>query len=384
MPAQEIVQWDPKDPEALANQIAAYDRLRLQCPVAHSDFLGYSILRHEDVLTLLGDHESFSDAVSARLTVPNGMDPPHHTISRQVNDRYFTPGVMERFEPVCRSIAAELIDALPRAQKLNFSEIFAEIYALRGQSPFLGWPADVEEPLRRWTIRNLVATGEQNHTAMKQIAMEFDGYIRQLLSDRRRAGENAPRHLTTSLMNERVHDRKMTDEELVSLLRNWTVGELSTISASVGILANLLSQARELWPRLRSNPRLVDASTDEVLRSHAPLVSNRRVTTKDVEISGVRIPAGKRVSIMWASANRDESVFGDPDDILLDRDPSLNLLYGAGIHNCPGAPLARLELRVLIEELILRVDRLVPIENDPPVRAHYPGSGFSKLPLIIW
>lgn len=384
MPAQEIVQWDPKDPEALANQIAAYDRLRLQCPVAHSDFLGYSILRHEDVLTLLGDHESFSDAVSARLTVPNGMNPPHHTISRQVNDRYFTPGVMERFEPVCRSIAAELIDALPRAQKLNFSEIFAEIYALRGQSPFLGWPADLEEPLRRWTIRNLVATGEQNHTAMKQIAMEFDGYIRQLLSDRRRAGENAPRDLTTSLMNERVHDRKMTDEELVSLLRNWTVGELSTISASVGILANLLSQAREPWPRLRSNPRLVDAFTDEVLRSHAPLVSNRRVTTKDVEISGVRIPAGKRVSIMWASANRDESVFGDPDDILLDRDPSLNLLYGAGIHNCPGAPLARLELRVLIEELILRVDRLVPIENDPPVRAHFPGSGFSKLPLIIW
>ncbi|MGX1749878.1 hypothetical protein [Glutamicibacter protophormiae] len=136
MPAQEIVQWDPKDPEALANQIAAYDRLRLQCPVAHSDFLGYSILRHEDVLTLLGDHESFSDAVSARLTVPNGMNPPHHTISRQVNDRYFTPGVMERFEPVCRSIAAELIDALPRAQKLNFSEIFAEIYALRGAKSF--------------------------------------------------------------------------------------------------------------------------------------------------------------------------------------------------------------------------------------------------------
>ncbi len=384
MPAQEIVQWDPKDPEVLANQIAAYDRLRLQCPVAHSDFLGYSILRHEDVLTVLGDHESFSNAVSARLTVPNGMDPPHHTIFRQVNDRYFTPGVMERFEPVCRSIAAELIDALPRGQKLNFSEIFAEIYPLRVQSSFLGWPADLEEPLRRWTIRNLVATGEQNHTAMKQIAMEFDGYIRQLLSDRRRAGENAPRDLTTSLMNKRVHDRKMTGEELVSLLRNWTVGELSTISASVGILANLLSQARELWPRLRSNPRLVDAFTDEVLRSHAPLVSNRRVTTKDVEISGVRIPAGKRVSIMWASANRDESVFGDPDDILLDRDSSLNLLYGAGIHICPGAPLARLELRVLIEELILRVDRLVPIENDPPVRAHFPGSGFSKLPLIIW
>ena len=384
MSAQEIVQWDPKDPKVLANQIAAYDRLRLQCPVAHSDFLGYSILRHEDVLTVLGDHESFSNAVSARLTVPNGMDPPDHTVFRQVNDRHFTPAVMERFEPVCRSIAAELIDALPRGQKLNFSEVFAEIYALRVQSAFLGWPAALEEPLRRWTIKNRVATGEQNRTAMKQIAIEFDGYIRQLLSARRRAGENAPKDLTTSLMNEQVYDRKMTDEELVSLLRNWTVGELSMISASVGILANLLSQASDRWPRLRNNPRLVDAFTDEVLHSHAPLVSSRRVTTKDVEISGVRIPAGERVSIMWASANRDERVFGDPDDILLDRDPSLNLLYGAGIHNCPGAPLARLELRVLIEELILRVDRLVPLDKEPPVRAHFPGSGFSKLPLIIW
>ncbi|MFR0637587.1 cytochrome P450 [Arthrobacter sp. LS16] len=121
-----------------------------------------------------------------------------------------------------------------------------------------------------------------------------------------------------------------------------------------------------------------------ILCSPAPLVSDRLVAIKDVEISRVRIPAGKRVSTMGASANRDESAFGDPDDILLDRHPSLNSLYGAGIHNCPGAPLARLELRVLIEELILRVHRLVSIENDPPVRAHFPGSGFSKLPLIIW
>lgn len=326
MSAQEIIEWDPRDPEVLNDQIAAYDKLRAQCPVAHSDFLGYSILCHHDVMTVLEDYETFSNNVSARLTVPNGMDPPEHTPYREINDRYFTPAVMARFEPVCRQIASELIDTLPRGQKLNFSEAFAEIYALQGQSAFLGWPKSLEEPLRRWTIKNRAATLEQNRTTMQQIAIEFDGYIRQLLSDRRRAGADALKDLTTSLMNERVFNRTMTDEELVSLLRNWTVGEWSTISAGVGIMAKLLSEAPELWRRLRDNPQLVDAFTDEVLRSHAPLISNRRVTTRDVEIAGVRIPEGERVTVMWATANRDESVFGDPDDIRLDRDPRLKLV----------------------------------------------------------
>lgn len=384
MATQRIVEFDPRDPEVLLDQIAAYDRLRAQCPVAHSDFLGYSILRHADALSVLEDHESFSNAVSHRLTVPNGMDPPEHTAYRAINDRYFTPEVMQRFEPVCREVAGALIDSIPRGVRLDFSETVAEIYALRVQSAFLGWPSELEEPLRRWTAKNRAATLAQDRTAMKQIAIEFDGYIRQLLSQRRRAGADAPQDLTTSLIKEEVHGRLLNDEELVSLLRNWTVGELGTIAASVGILADLLSRAPDLWRRLRDNPELVDAFTDEVLRSHAPLIANRRVTTREVEVSGALIPAGERVTVVWASANRDESVFGDPDEIRLDRDPKLNLLYGAGIHNCPGAPLARLELRVLIEEFLSRVDRFVPLEGQPPVRAHFPGSGFSQLPLIIW
>jgi cytochrome P450 len=86
---------------------------------------------------------------------------------------------------------------------------------------------------------------------------------------------------------------------------------------------------------------------------------------------------------MWASANRDEAVFGDPDEFRLDRDPALNLLYGAGIHVCPGAPLARLELRVFMEELLRRVPRLALCPDKQPVRAVYPASGFSFLPIMI-
>ena len=115
---------------------------------------------------------------------------------------------------------------------------------------------------------------------------------------------------------------------------------------------------------------------------HAPLIANRRVTTELVEVGGQLIGAGELVTVLWASANRDESVFGDPDEFRLDRDPADNLLYGRGIHVGPGAPLARLELRVLVEEMLARTTKLTPADA-APARAQYPGSGFATLPLVL-
>ena len=93
--------------------------------------------------------------------------------------------------------------------------------------------------------------------------------------------------------------------------------------------------------------------------------------------------AGERISLIWASANRDEAVFGDPDEFRLDREPSDNLLYGAGIHDCPGAPLARLELLAVMEELLKCTDHIELVPGKDPVMAAYPASGFSTLPLRI-
>lgn len=374
--------WDPRAREVLEDQIAAYDELRGRCPVAHSDFLGWSVLRHDDVVRVLDDPQTFSNAVPHRLTVPNGMDPPEHTEFRRVNDRYFTPDLMDALEPSCRRIAANLVDDLTRGVPTDLMPALAEMYALRVQNAFLGWPAELEEPLRRWTAKNREATLAQDRPAMAAIAVEFDGFIRTLLAARRDAGDAAPEDLTTHLLGERVWDRPMTDEELVSLLRNWTVGELSTISASVGILAHHLATHPSTQQLLRDDPSLIGAATDEILRMHAPLIANRRVTTAPVEVGGQFIGAGELVTVLWASANRDEAVFGDPDEFRLDRDPADNLLYGRGIHVCPGAPLARLELRVLVEELLARTTELA-LADVAPTRAYYPGSGFDTLPLVL-
>lgn len=218
---------------------------------------------------------------------------------------------------------------------------------------------------------------------MAAVALEFDGHVKALLKARRLEGGEAQDDITGGLMRERIGDRPLNEEEIVSILRNWTVGELGTIATCIGILAHYLAEHPVLQRQLREQPALLPAAIDEILRIYAPLIANRRITTRAIELDGRWIEAGERISLIWASANRDEAVFGNPDEFRLDRDPALNLLYGAGIHVCPGAPLARLELRILVEELLAGTREITPVPDKTPLKAVYPASGFTTLPLRI-
>lgn len=375
--------WDPKSPRVLDNQIAAYDAMRRRCPVAHSDYLNWSLFGHGDVNRVLDDADTFSNAVSAHLSIPNGMDTPEHTAYRKIVDRYFTAARMATFEPSCRRIAVDLVGQLPCGDDIELMASFARLFSLRMQSAFLGWPEDLHEPLLRWIDKNHRATLARDGAAMAAVALEFDHYILELLEVRRKAGASAPDDITTSLLREQVAGRGLRDEEIVSILRNWTVGELSTIAASVGILAHYLAAHPDIQRQLREQPASLPAAIDEILRMHGPLISSRRIITKEVAFGDRRLSPGDRLSLIWASANRDEAVFGDPDEFRLDREPSDNLIYGAGIHDCPGAPLARLELRVLMEELLEHTDHIELVAGTEPVMAAYPASGFATLPLRI-
>jgi len=375
--------WDPKSPEVLRDQRAAYDDMRRRCPVVHSGFLGWSLFRHGDVTRALHDHETFSNAVSQHLSVPNGMDPPEHTAYRRIIDLCFLPEQMTAFEPVCRDIAVKLTQGLVARREVEFMADVALPFAGQAQCAFLGWPSALHERLAKWTHKNHAATLAEDRTAMSEIALEFEELVDDLLEARLRAGTDPKTDLTASLMDEKVWGRQLSNEEVASILRNWTVGEIGTISAAVGIVAQYLAGHSELQGQLRSQPDLLPPAIEEILRIHGPLVLNRRVTTRPVEIDGRRIGAGERISLNWISANRDESVFDDPDSFRLDRDPAKNLLYGAGIHACPGAPLARLELRVFLEELLARTRDIFPQTENPAALAVYPASGFASLPLCF-
>ncbi|HMN22620.1 MAG TPA: cytochrome P450 [Ottowia sp.] len=375
--------WDPRSPAVLDDQIAAYDAMRQRCPVAWSEYLWWSLFRHADVMRVLHDPATFSNAASNHLSIPNAMDPPEHTPYRRLINRYFTPERMAEFEPVCQRVATSLVRTLPRATPFELMEALAHPFAVRGQCAFMGWPDRLHAPLREWIGRNHAATHAGDRAAMARIALDFDGYITEQLVLRRDAGADAPQDVTTRLLGERVHDRAITDEEIVSIVRNWTVGELGTMAASVGILVHYLAEHPTLAARLRSHPAELSDAINEILRIHAPLIANRRITTCPVHVGERQIDAGERLTILWAAANRDEAVFRDPDRFDPERNREHNLLYGAGLHVCPGAPLARLELCVLTRALLDATQVIELVPGQRPERAHFPASGFERLVVRI-
>lgn len=375
--------WDPRSEEFLRDQRMIYDRMRECCPVAYSELMGWSLFRHEDVTRVLQDHEAFSNSVSKHRSVPNGMDPPEHTAYRRIIEPYFAPERMNAFEPVCREIVSTLVRNTLERDEIELIADFAQPFAVRVQCAFLGWPEALHEPLILWTIKNHEATLAQDRQSMSELAREFEGFIDGMLETRRRSGAKPEDDVTTALMHERVDGRPFNREEIASILRNWNAGEIGTISAAVGILAHYLAVQAGLQMQLRDEPSLLPAAIDEILRIHGPLVANRRMTTRQVEIGGRAFDTGERISLNWISANRDGRAFETPDAFRLDRDPSKNLLYGLGIHVCPGAPLARLELRVVMEELLRQTTAIELAANKTPTNATYPASGFSTLPLRI-
>ena len=374
--------WDPRSAAVLAGQVRAYDAMRRRCPVAHSDYLQSSLFRHADVVRVLNDSSAFSSAVSTHLNVPNGMDPPQHTAYRRLIEPYFAAPVLTAFEPECRRIARNMVDRLPPSAEVEWMDAFARDCTMQLLCAYMGWPAALHAPLRDWIRKNHAATLAQDRAALADIAFEFDGHIRAQLALRRAAGLTGA-DVTTRLMQERIGGRPLPEAEIVSIVRNWTVGELSTMAACVGIVAYYLASHPALQASLRSDPSGLPAAIDEILRIDPPLIANRRVVRQPVEIGGTRFAPGSRLSLMWASANRDEAVFGDPDEFRPERDPASNLLYGAGIHICPGAPLARMQLRIVAETLLEQVRVIECVPGKPAVSALYPTGGYSSLPLRV-
>jgi cytochrome P450 len=381
MPTSPIPDWNPRSERALRDQRAACDAMRESMPVAYSELLQWSVFRHQDVVDVLLDHQTYSNATSRYLSIPHGMDPPEHTSFRAVVEQFFAPHRMAAFEPRCRSLAAGLVDEMLRASEAEVMSSLALPYAAEAQCRFLGWPTTLAEPLISWTHRNGSATLQQDRSALAQLASEFGVLVGEQLDARQTTGDDLD--VTTELMRQSVAGRLLSREEISSILRNWTAGEIGSLSAAVGILIQYLAEHKLFQDQLRAEPLLLPEAIDEILRLNAPLIANRRLVAKETVIQGRTIPAGSHVSLMWISANRDGRVFDAPDEFRFGRDPGKNLLYGAGIHVCPGAPLARLELRLIVEELLARTEEIRPLAGRLPTNAAYPNSGYAKA-FVDW
>jgi hypothetical protein len=274
-----------------------------------------------------------------------------------------------------------LLEPLVKGTTFDCMEVFATPFALHCQCAFLGWPDALAEPIRCWTRKNQEATRAGHREKLVEVAEEFESYVKELLASIRATGVEGRQDVTGSLMRARVNGAPLTDAELISIFRNWTVGEVGSLAASVGIVAHYLAVNLKLQQRVRVELWQLPALIEEVLRCHGPLVLNRRVAKRDAEVAGQRIRKGERLSLMWIAANRDERAFEASTEVQIDRNQQHNLLYGAGIHVCPGAPLARLELRVALEALLHHSEWLGIDAHAAPERAVYPASGWVSLPM---
>ncbi len=362
------------------------DQLRPHHPVVVNDRGEYVLLRHADVRAAALDDETFSSAVSAFLQIPNGLDGDEHTRYRTALDEFLSAEAIEPFEEDFVRIGRELASSLPLGTPVDAVSQVGAVFAVRAQSAWLGWSKRLEQPLVQWVSDSREAARAGDRVRLARVAEDFDAIIRSVLEPRRGpSGEVVGDDVTAQVMRTTVEGNPLTDEEIVSVLRNWTGGDLSSIALCIGVIMHYLATQPALQARLRSGVSDIemDAIIDEILRIDDPFLSNRRITTCPVEVAGVQIPENARVKLHWTSANRDEEVFGDPDAFDPVGNAEHNLVYGIGRHVCPGRLLSTVELRIATRELLAATDNIALASDEALSREVHPVGGWADVPVVL-
>ena len=326
--------------------------------------------------TILNDPVTYSNQVSRHISVPNGMDPPEHTIYRDLINPYFSEQAVQAFAPTCQHIASRYACLISDRKDVDFMADFAWPAAVAMQCAFLGWSENHIPALTAWVKRNQQATLVRDRAELADCAAEFEVIVSGVI-DRHQNTDD----VTAKLLQERIKGEGLTRSQLISILRNWAVGEIGTMAAAMGILVQFLTDNPAIQQQLRDTHGKIPEAIEEILRLQGPLVTNRRKTTCPVTLGGRNIPAESIISINWISANRDDAVFEQADEFRWGRDQSQNLMYGAGIHYCPGAGLARMELKAVISALLEASSDIQSAGQTTP--AHYPASGYATLPIHV-
>ncbi len=340
------------------------------------------MFRHEDVVAAANDPATYSSATSAYRAVPNSLDPPEHARFRAVIDRFFEPGRIRSLEPRIRTIARAVVDGLPRGVGVDAVTDIGYPFAVRAQAEWLGWD-DVEGQLLGWMADNHRATRSAERSRTAAAAAAFDAIVLTQVQHRRQLGCAAPDDPTTELLRMTIDGAPLDDADIVSILRNWTAGDLGSMAAALGVVLHFLATHATVQSALRRGIGDCAEAIDEMLRIDDPFLVNRRVTTVAARVGEFVLAPGTRVYLNWTSANRDETVFGNPDAYRPRENSAHNLVYGTGIHVCPGRPLATMELVVAVQTLLAGTSRIELAADAEALRETYPVGGWRHVPLRL-
>jgi cytochrome P450 len=348
-----------------------YRHMRATQPVAWDEKFGsFGVFRHADGLAVLSDPATFSsEALGGPRTfvLPSivGADEPRHRKLRALVNQAFTPRVVAELEPRITAVADELLDRALAAGGLDFVSDFAYPLPIRIIAELLGIPHGEQDTFLRWS-ETLVQgpfldalRGQSLAERRAQSLRELNEYFRQSLDERRRA----PRaDLMTRLLSAEVDGERLAETDLLDFCRLLLIAGYETSAGLIGNALLALDEHAAVADELRAAPSLIAGAIEEVLRCYPSVTGTIRVATRDTRVGEQPVAAGQAVIVWLVSANRDEAQFPDADRLDVRRTPNRHLAFGFGIHFCLGAPLARLEARVAIQQVLAR---LPPFRRDP-------------------
>jgi cytochrome P450 len=358
------VEFDHHSDAFTADPWTPLAELRAGCPVARSGTYGgfWVLTGYEEIKQVAGDDETFSSAETivippkknaTQKSIPIEVDGPEFLEYRRVLHPMFSPTAVDRLTPAIERFAHQCIDNVIETGRCDFVHDLADPLPAMTTLLKLGLPVELWESFSV-PLHKVVFLRQEN--PLRANILEELRVIADTITETIAARRTAPRDdMISYLVHSDIDGRAHTDHEIHEMATLVIQGGFDTTGSAISNALLHLDRDRDARRRLIEEPELLPSAIEEFLRFEAPQFALARTATKDVTLGGRDIKAGDRVLMVWASANRDESVFEDPDELILDRFPNRHMTFGLGAHRCLGSTLARRQIAVALQAVLRRM-----------------------------
>ena len=355
--------FDPMQPESFDSAHDLFTDLRARCPVAHSDAMGgfWALTRYEDVKRAASQSETFVTSVQNVVPKvaytgrrpPLHLDPPEHTPYRRTLNPLLSQDRCEGLTDTTRAYARQLLAPMVAKGGGDICADYASFLPVQIFGEWMNIPPDFVERLHSNGRAFILAVNLNQPEAMKRTSLALYDMARELIALRQREPRDPASDITAALLTATHKGVPLPEDMIVGMVRQVLVVGIVAPTVIMGSIAVHLSRDQDLQADLRTHPAKIPAAVEEFLRLYTPYRGFARTAVEEVSIGGRTIPAGEAIALVYASANRDEAVFPDGGTFQMDR-PNIaeHLAFGRGPHHCPGVHLGRMEVRVMLEELL--------------------------------
>ena len=371
-----------------------WDDLRKTCPVAHTDRRGSTWLptTYQDVVDLAHDIEQFSslDVVVIPFTgeepeepvLPYGLppisaDPPLHTSTRRLLLPWFSHRKVESYEAMTRELCAGLVESFLAAGRADAAADYAQQIPVRVIAAVLGVPADLSDTFTGW-VRAVLEFADDEEGRREAMISLIEYFVSEVEKRKQHPGDD----LLSDLLHSEIDGQPVEDSVVLGVAALTLIAGVDTTWSAIGSSLWHLATHPEDAKVLATEPDAMPLAIEELLRAYSP-VTMARIVTSDVEFRGCPMHAEDKVLMNFPAANRDPAAFERPDEVILDRAHNRHVAFGSGIHRCAGSNLARMELRVAIEEWLKRIPDFRVEEGAEVTWAGGQVRGPRKLPVVF-